>query len=198
MTDRQRAKKLMEEVLPQRRWEHSVGVAKTAEQLAQRYNLSQDKAFCAGLLHDLLKYFPEEPLLHWAKKSAIILDNAFLEHRPVWHGFAAAGYLRENEGIDDAEFLQAIAFHSTGRAGMSLFEKILFVADMIEPNRDYYDVQTVRLLAEASLDQAILYVLKYNIGKVLNAGEPIGCYTWEAYNELSTALKPSPTKEELG
>ncbi len=98
-------------------------------------------------------------------------------------------------GVEDEEILGAVRYHTTGRADMSLLEKIIFTADLTEVNRDYPDVQTVRTLAEQSLDQAVFYILRYTFGKLLVNGGPICRDCWEAYNHLVLGREKTLKKE---
>lgn len=174
----------LEQMLKPDRLKHSYGVAKEAARLANLYKADEQKAYYAGLCHDICKNMPAEEQLQWIKRSAIILDDAFYRQPPIWHGFAAAQYIYEEMGVEDKEILGAVRYHTTGRAKMSVLEKIVFTADLTEENRDYADVETVRTLADQSLDQAVFYILRYTLGKLLVSGGPICRDCWEAYNHL--------------
>ncbi len=180
----EQAQKRLEQMLGQDRLCHSYGVAREAVRLAKLYGADPQKAYYAGLCHDICKNMPAQEQLQWIKRSAIMLDDAFYRQPPIWHGFAAAQYIREELGVEDEEILGAVRYHTTGRAGMSLLEKIVFTADLTEENRDYADVETVRLLAGQSLDQAVFYILRYTLGKLMVNGGPICRDCWEAYNQL--------------
>ena len=183
----EQVKMRMERMLKPDRLAHSYGVAEEARRLAGRYGADPQQAYYAGLCHDICKNMPLEEQLQWIKRSAIILDSAFYQQPPIWHGFAAAQYLREEMGVEDDDILQAVRYHTTGRAGMSLLEKIIFTADLTERGRDYSDVETVRTLADRSLEQAVLYILRYTLRKLLVNGGPICRDAWEAYNQLVLA-----------
>lgn len=174
----------LERMLSADRLAHSYGVADEAVRLAERYGADPEKAYYAGLCHDVCKNMPPEEQLQWIKRSGIILDNAFFHEPPIWHGFAAAQYIREEMDVQEEEILQAVRYHTTGRAGMHLLEKIVFVADLTEPGRAYPDVDTVRTLADRSLEQAIGYILRYTLGKLLVNGGAICRDCWAAYNQL--------------
>lgn len=188
-------KQKAEELLPEKRLRHTFGVAKTATEMAKQFGADPQKAYLAGLAHDLLKYLTPFEQLQWVKKSGIIFDNAFYKHPQIWHGFAAAVWIKEEYRIADEEILDAVRYHTTGRAGMGVLEKIVFTADMTEPNRSYADVDLVRTLAQNNLDQAVLYVLHYSVRKLLLNHQAINRFTWEAYNELSMKLDPTAQKE---
>ena len=180
----EQVQKRLERMLKPDRLQHSYGVAREAARLADLYRADPQKAYYAGLCHDICKNMPAQEQLHWIIRSAIMLDDAFYCQPPIWHGFAAAQYIREEMGVEDEEILGAVRYHTTGRAGMSLLEKIVFTADLTEENRDYPDIWTVRTLANQSLEQAVFYILRYNLGKLLINGGPICRDCWEAYNHL--------------
>lgn len=180
----EQVQKRLERMLKPDRLQHSYGVAREAARLADLYRADPQKAYYAGLCHDICKNMPAQEQLQWIKRSAIMLDDAFYCQPPIWHGFAAAQYIREEIGVEDEEILGAVRYHTTGRAGMSLLEKIVFTADLTEENRDYPDIWTVRTLANQSLEQAVFYILRYNLGKLLVNGGPICRDCWEAYNHL--------------
>ncbi|MDD3192334.1 MAG: bis(5'-nucleosyl)-tetraphosphatase (symmetrical) YqeK [Oscillospiraceae bacterium] len=180
----EQVKARLEQMLKPGRLAHSYGVAKEARRLASRYGADPERAYYAGLCHDICKNMPMEEQLQWIKRSAIILDDAFWRQPPIWHGFAAAQYIKEQMGVETEDILQSVRYHTTGRANMSLLEKIIFTADLTEQGRDYPDVETVRTLADQSLDQAMLYILRYTLEKLLVDGGPICRDSWEAYNQL--------------
>ena len=190
-----RVEALLEQMLRPDRLQHSYGVAKEAARLAVLHKADEQKAYYAGLCHDICKNMPAEEQLQWIKRSAIILDDAFYCQPPIWHGFAAAQFIFEKLGVEDEEILEAVRYHTTGRADMSLLEKIIFTADLTEANRDYPDVQTVRTLAEQSLDQAVFYILRYTFGKLLVNGSPNCRDCWEPYNHLVLGREKTLKKE---
>ena len=103
----EQVKMRIQRLLAPDRLAHSYGVAKEAQRLAGRYGEDRQRAYYAGLCHDICKNMPLEEQLQWIKRSAIILDDAFYHQPPIWHGFAAAQYLREEMGVEDEELLQA-------------------------------------------------------------------------------------------
>ena len=124
-------------------------------------------------------------------------DDAFFRQPPIWHGYAAASFLKEKVGETDEEILNAVRYHTTGRAGMSLLEKIIFTADLTEEGRDYPDVNTVRTLADVALDQAVLYILRYQLGRLLGGSWPICRDCVEAYNWFLALETEKSQKKEL-
>ncbi len=180
----------LEKLLTPYRLNHSLCVAKAAEKLALGLGISEKKAYLAGLLHDICKDMPKEQQLQWARKSGIIWDRKLTCQPQLWHGFAAAAFLREKLGIDDADLQNAVCYHTTARAGMSPLEKAVYLGDYISEDRTYPDVDEVRRLAKQSVDEAIFYTLRYTLGRLAEKGEPVCTLTWEAYNELWSKLFP--------
>ena len=111
------------------RFSHSVNVAKEAKKLAKHYGADENKAEIAGILHDITKEMPKEQQLQIIIDSGIILDNVQLHAPKLWHGMSGSIVVRDELGIDDEDILNAIRYHTTGRAGMSLLEKVIFTAD---------------------------------------------------------------------
>ncbi|GAF17960.1 hydrolase, YqeK [Bacillus sp. JCM 19046] len=171
---------------------HTLGVRETAVLLAKRYGADQKKAEMAAILHDICKYHDLEPMIetvtnkleeaHWAEYGQELL-----------HAPCGAYYVRHNLGITDKDVLMAIRSHTTGRSNMSLLEKVVFLADYIEPNRHFEGVQRARELAEKSLDQACLFALTNTIIYLLNKQQAIHPETIAAYN--SYVLKGDKTFE---
>ena len=114
---------------------HSVNVAKEAKKLAKHYGADENKAEIAGILHDITKEMPKEQQLQIIIDSGIILDNVQLHAPKLWHGMSGSIVVRDELGIDDEDILNAIRYHTTGRAGMSLLEKVIFTADFTSEER---------------------------------------------------------------
>jgi len=170
------------QLLKPSRYEHSLNVAQRAAYLALLYDQDPKKAELAGLLHDCCKNMRAEEQLQWLQKSAIIFDKSFLEQPQLWHGFAAAEYVRERFGIEDEDFLNALRYHTVGRADMSPLEKIVYLADLTSAERNYPDVDSVRETVDCSLDEGLRVSLLFTLGKLLQNGQPICRDCWEAYN----------------
>ncbi len=178
-----RAEKLAEEKLSEKRFEHSRAVAIQAVRLAEIYNEDTEKAEYAGWMHDICKEEPGELLLKRISDSGIILNQLYLHSPKVWHGIAASAFLKTELNCEDADILNAVRYHTTGRAKMSPLEKIIYIADLTSSDRSYPDVSEVRHMAETSLDSAMRYALGYIIKDLAQKGRPIVNDTFEAYNE---------------
>lgn len=158
----------IEKNLSEKRKKHVYGVAATAEKLAVKYGGDKEKARTAALFHDMFRSTPTEVLNMYVRQlgmDSVYLDNANLAHGPI------AAFVMEREyGIGDADLLNAVRYHTTGRSGMSLLEKILYLADAIEPGRDYPGVEKGRELAEHSLDAACLFCMEHSIQYINERG----------------------------
>lgn len=178
-------KALLREMLDDYRYIHSLGVAESAKELAEIYNYDSDKAYKAGLLHDIMKNATKDYQLQIMEKGGIILSRAEKNNPKLWHAMAGECYLREEMGITDEELLGAVRYHTTGKAGMNLLEKIVYIADYISKERNYPDVDVMRKLSkEVSLEEASLYALRYSIRKFESMGGIIHTDSVDYYNEL--------------
>lgn len=173
----------LEQHLSQKRFRHSCNVARAAKQLAQRYGGDLEKSYFAGLVHDICKEMPYDEQERLMLAGSFAPDVAELHSRKLWHGIAGAYLLQSQFSVDDEDILMAVRFHTVGRAGMSLLEKIIYIADMISEERDYKGVGKMRRLANESLDAAMLEALSDSIASVLKKGGLLPQYTIAAYNE---------------
>ncbi|MCD7960203.1 MAG: bis(5'-nucleosyl)-tetraphosphatase (symmetrical) YqeK [Ruminococcus sp.] len=180
----------LKEHLSQKRYVHSRNVAEASERLAKRYGgVSVEKAFFAGLVHDISKEDPKETQYELVCRSKMQVCEEERQAFKVWHGIAGAVRLEEQFGVTDLDILRAVRFHTVGRAGMSQLEKIVYLADMISKERSYSDVDVMRRKAMESLNVGMLYALEYSLKKLLRKEVRIPHYTVEAYNEMLTALQ---------
>ena len=175
-------------LMSEERYLHSLGVEREAERLARRWGEDPEKAAVAGILHDCCKEMPLPEALQIVGQSAIIPDIDFREQPQLIHGYAAAELLGRF-GVRNREIEDAVRYHTTGRTGMSRLEKIIYLADLTEEGRHYPDVAEMRRLADASLDEAMLYALPYTIGKLTRRRRPICRDSWQAYNEYVKICK---------
>ena len=167
------------------RFLHSLEVAKSAEYLARRYGGDPDKARVAGLLHDVMKDISPSEQLQIFKDFGILLDDVEKDAQKLWHARAGAAFIEHILHIDDRDLLNAVRYHTTGRAGMSLLEKIVFVADFISADRNYPDVDKMRALADVSLEDAMRYALRYTIDDLQRKGARVHPDTLAALQELT-------------
>lgn len=178
-------KRLLREKLDDYRFLHSLNVAESAQILAGKYGCNEEKAYFAGLVHDIMKNASEEEQLQIIKKGGIILSRTEKNNPKLWHAIAGEAYLRTEAAITDSEILSSVKYHTTGKAGMSLLDKIIYVADYISAERNYPDVNVMRELAlTKGLDEAALYALKYSFTSLSKQERLIHPDSVEYYNEL--------------
>ena len=147
--------------LTKKRFEHSLGVEYVSVCLAMVHGADVEKALTAGLLHDCAKCLSAEDKIAKCKKHELPISAVELENPELLHAKLGALYAREKYGIDDAEILSAIEFHTTGRPAMSLLEKIVFVADYIEPNRKILpEIEQIRREAFTDIDVSVVHILR--------------------------------------
>ncbi len=150
-----RIKDKMRELLTLKRYNHTLGVEKVAIELAHHYGADINKVRKGALLHDCSKQFTLSKMHELCDCDETIKTYGHLGE--LLHGFAGSVYAREEFGITDEEILNSIRYHTIGRRGMSLVEKIIYVADAIEPSRTHEEVKTIRRLAYENIDEAIIH-----------------------------------------
>lgn len=166
------------------RFLHSLEVAKSAEYLAERYGADKDKARVAGILHDVMKDVSGNEQLQILKDFGILLDAVEKDAPKLWHARAGAAFLQHILKIEDADILNAVRYHTTARAGMSLLEKVIFIADFISADRTYGDVDVMRKLADESLEAAMGYALRYTVKDLEKKGAAVHPDTLAALREI--------------
>ncbi len=146
------------------RFAHSIGVANTAVKLAKRFGADETKAYVAGLLHDCAREFENEEFPAQAEVRGIKINPVERAIPLLLHAYIGAKMIREIYGVDDEEISQAIYRHTVGAPNMTTLDKIIYFADMIEPNRNYPGVDKLRALAQtADLDEILLTALSESI-----------------------------------
>ena len=153
----------LKEFLCPKRFQHTIGVAKMAEKLAEHYHMDTERAYLAGLLHDCAKNLPEDGLRNLIKRSNYPVYEGELENPQLLHSIAGSVIAKEVFEIEDEEILSAIRYHTIGRVNMTLLEKIIYLADLVEENRTFALVEKMRALAFLNLDQALLLSIENNI-----------------------------------
>lgn len=165
-----------------KRFKHSVNVADMCVKLAKKFGGDEDTAYTAGILHDCRKEIDKELMLKEAKESGFYIDPVELDCVKLWHGIAAAYYIKNTLKIEDTDILNAVRFHTVGRADMSKLEKIVFLADMVSEERDYPDVEKYRAAVLKSLDNGMFLTLRWSIMKTVGQGNTVPVSTLEGYN----------------
>lgn len=180
--------------LKPKRVEHSLGVEKTARELALRFGCNADKAALAGLLHDCGKNLPPDVMLRYAAEAGF---------PPVGLGGAGAGILHapagaivalKEFGVADDDVLSAICWHTVPRTDMSMLDRIVSLADIIEPNRDFDGVECIRAEAKKDLDEAFRLSLARVMRHVLDEGLFLHPQTLQVYNELTLAKQAGASR----
>ena len=168
---------------------HSECVSECAAALAERYGADTEKARLAGLLHDVMKNASADEHFAALEKSGECFSKLELTNPKVWHQITGAAFLKSEGITDDEEILGAVRWHTTGRADMTLLEKVVYIADFISADRSYPDVGVVRKLAQTSLEEAILYTARYTVKKLVSADLPVHPATVDCYNDMILHLK---------
>lgn len=184
----EQAKKLVKKNLSEKRYTHTKNVKKMAVKLAKRWGADPEKAALAAILHDAAKELPKDRQLQIFAENAIIAENAPMRPTSVWHGIAAAILCETEWGVHDPEVLSAIRCHTTGKPGMSLLDKIIYMADMTSAERDYPGVEALREEEFEDLDMALLHALKRTIDFVKEKGGRLDDQSVAAYEDLCAQL----------
>ena len=184
MIDIARIDEQLSNTLSEKRYTHSVYVAHTSVDLAKTFGADINKAFIAGLVHDCAKSLSFDEAIAVAQKYNYEIDSVTLKCPPIIHADVGM-LLAENEyGIKDREILDAIRYHTIAREGMTLLDKILYVADMIEPMRDFPRVGELREYAKSDIDKAFCESLRSTLEFNLKKGNIIHPNTLLAWNEI--------------
>jgi len=172
--------------LPRGLAEHIEGVVAEARRLALLHGVDEERAALAGWGHDIARALSPSELLAEAHRLGLAVDPVEEEAPILLHGPLGAAILSRDYAIDDAEVLAAVRYHTTGRAGMSPLEKVLFVADKIEPGklRPEPALARVKQLGDRDLDAAILEYLDQHLVQASRAGWPLHPHTVAARNHL--------------
>lgn len=175
----------LKQMLSTKLFTHALATGDMARQLAKIYKSDEEKAHLTGVLHDCAKNMSKKELLLYAHSHKIPVDSIALIQPSLLHGAVGANIANLEFGIDDPEILRAIEIHSTGSKGMSLLDKILYVADSAEPNRDYEGVEIIREFAfSGELDKALLQAMNIKLTYVLDKRIMIHLDSIEAWNDI--------------
>ena len=175
--------------LSERRFYHSQCVAKCAAELAERFGADVEKARLAGILHDVMKDTDPGEQLKIMEESGIILTEAQRRNTKLWHALSGAAYAQRELGVADRDILDAIACHTGGKAGMTLLDKVLFVADYISDDRDYPGVEELRAAAEDSLEEVIVEGVTFTMQERMGERMTMEPRSIDAYNEALWILE---------
>lgn len=177
-------KKLISGKLKESRFIHSLNVADSARALAEKYGCDKEKAYTAGLLHDVMKNASDSEQLSVITSAGWALSDCEKANPKLWHAIAGAAYMKTELQIEDDELITAVRYHTTARKNMSLLEKVIYVADFISADRDYPEVDEVRQAAGESLEKAMMLGLEFCIHEIVDRKQVLHPDSVDAYNEI--------------
>ena len=180
-------KEILQNRLTPKRYNHSICVADEAVRLANKYGGDCDKAYLAGLLHDITKNASCDEHLQIFNEFGIMLNDIEKSAEKLWHAISGAAYIEHILGIKDEEIITAVRYHTTAREDMTQLEKLLYLADFTSADRDYDDIDIMRQKVEISMEAGLDYALSYTINDLVSRGKPLHLDTVKAYNQ--NALK---------
>lgn len=178
-------KELLKNRLTPKRYNHSLCVADEAVRLAEKYGGDVEKAYLAGLLHDITKNATPQEHLHIFEEFGIMLNSVEKNAEKLWHAISGSAFIEHKLNVCDSEIITAVRFHTTARKGMTLLEKLLYLADFTSADRDYDDVDIMRQKVDISIQSALEYALSYTINDLVSQNKPLHIDTVEAYNEIT-------------
>lgn len=182
----------LEKVLKDGRLEHSLGVEYTAAALAMCHGENIEKAAVAGLLHDCAKCLSKEEKMKMAQDYQLSVSAEERSNPELLHAKLGAILAKETYGIHDEELLSAIQWHTTGHPNMSLLDKIIYIADYIEPSRNQAeDLEYVRRLAFQDINQCLLTILENTVQYLDSTNKIIDPITRETYEYYNARIKRS-------
>lgn len=185
----------LKKLIDGKRLKHSIGVSRCAAELAARYGIDAEKAEIAGLVHDCAKNLPYDEMIKLCSRYGFEPDNISKTNKALIHAPLGAYMANDIFGISDREIIDAIACHTTGKTGMTTFEKILCLADYIEPERQYPGVDEIRALAVTDINRALLKALELSIRNVMERGKLLHPMTVDARNYLLTEIESTNKTE---
>ena len=180
---------LIKGTLSEYRFNHSMCVAQRAKELAEKYGTDANKAYLAGILHDITKEMPDEEQIALIEKYDRKLTYVEKGNHRVFHQMSGAVYVKYILGINDEEIVNGIRYHTTGHEGMTLFEMLIYLADFTSEDRNYPDVDIMRKKTDENLYSAMLYSLTYIIKSVVSENRFLHPDTLNCYNYILEKMK---------
>lgn len=174
--------KLVKKTISEKRALHSRNVADMCFKLASAHGEDPIKAYTAGILHDIRKEAPPNVIKNETAVSGLSPDPIELVTPQLWHAVAGAYFVKTNLHIKDKDIINAIRFHTIGRAEMSKLEKIVYLSDLTSKDRSYPDVEKYRKYAFDDLDNAMFHAVRWSIKNTMAKNGRLPRYTFEAYN----------------
>lgn len=183
MYTREEMKLILKSKMTEKRYEHTLGVEYTCACLAMRYGIDMEKAMTAGLLHDCAKHLLPEKKLQKCKKYHLPVQEFERKNPELLHAKLGAYFAEHKYGVKDSEILSAITWHTTGRPAMTMLDKIVYIADYIEPNRNQApNLSIVRDLAFKDIDLCLLTILQDSLDYLNTKKAAIDPMTKETYD----------------
>ncbi|MFC3802071.1 bis(5'-nucleosyl)-tetraphosphatase (symmetrical) YqeK [Cohnella sp. GCM10012308] len=182
--------------MPEKRYRHVAGVVDTAFVLAQRFGGDPDKAWLAALLHDYAKAWPTDRMERIIREHGLPPELLTYD-KELWHAHVGAWAVRDELGIEDEEVLDAVRYHTSGRENMTLLDRIVCLADYMEPSRAFPGVDRIRELAETNLNEALVAGFDSTIIHLLDKGKTIFPLTVLARNDLVKEIRAAGTTIEF-
>ena len=174
--------------LSKKRYTHSLNVADAALKLAEKYGADIEKAYLAGLVHDICKEVPTDEQLAMAQKCRQGIDETEQKIPALYHAAAGSWYGENVLHIHDEDILNAVRYHTTGRAGMSRLEECVYLADLISEDRTYKDVGRMRRLAFEDINGAMLEAARFTLSDVIAKGSFIPENSMQTYNYYTALI----------
>lgn len=184
LLSREEIKEYLAENLEGKRYKHVLGVAETAKKLAALNEIDENAAEIAGLAHDVAKNMSKEDMYNVIKENNIILSEVEKRNKSLWHSIIAPVIAREKLGIENIEILNSLRWHTTGKENMTVLEKIIYIADMIEPTRDFPGVEELRKITFEDLDNGVFAGLNQSMKFLLEKNQLMDENTVKARNYL--------------
>lgn len=175
---------ILRKAVDSRRYNHSLGVEKTALELAHRFGVEERTAQTAAIFHDLAKCLTDDQLLTIAQENNLPLNEVTIKEPRLLHGPVSALFMERDYGITDSDILNAVRYHTTGRRNMTRLEMIIYVSDIIEPNRKFDGIEELREMSKKSLSGTTFLGVQREISNLLERGFRIEPNSVEAYNYL--------------
>ena len=176
---------IVKSFVSEKRFLHTLGVENEVYKLGKIFLPEKaEKLRLTGILHDITKEIPHEEQLQIIKDGGIILDDVQKIAPKLWHSISGSVYIRTKLGINDEDIINAIRYHTTGRAGMSLLEKIIYTADFTSAERNYNGADIMREKSQRSLEEAMIYSCQFTLQNLSAKEAAIHPDQFFCYNDL--------------
>lgn len=186
--EREKALALVKIQLTEHRYQHTLGVMETSISLAEKYGADVKKAEIAAIFHDYAKFRSKDEMKEIIQSQGLPQD-LLLYNTELWHAPVGAYLVEKEAGVHDSEVLDAIRYHTSGRPNMTLLEKVIYLADYIEPGRHFPGVEEVREIAKESLEKALVKAIQNTILFLMKKNQTIYPETFYTYNDLIQKLE---------